>query len=192
MLQKINQFGSNYLIVQNHAPLTCSLSGLWNWKCKHLLAQQGYSKYENKATAFFSFLPIKEHEHHKLFSVEAATLFFLLKIFKLHMPETAWNSGKNELHALAQKVKEWSHEQQLCNPPLQPTVLKKKKKKSEPQKKATLPLPFPQTIGQGRGEVTSFPIPSNTFPSHQLRQVLAENTFLAADQITHWSCTVGT
>ena len=173
MLQNINHFGSNYLIVLNHTPPTCSLSGLWNWKCNLLLAQQGYSKHENKAVAFFSFLPIKEHEHHKLLFLKqkqppCSSCWKHLNYICLRQSET---SGKNGQHSFlsprSEGVSMWA-------PAVQPntaadTALKKKKKKSQPQKRAPLPLPFSQVMRQARGAVTSFPIPSHAFPSHQLR-----------------------
>lgn len=205
MLQNINDFRSNYLVVPNHIPPTGSLNGLRNWTCKHLLAQQGYSKHENKDMAFFSFLPIKEHEHDKLlFRVEAATLFFLLKMFKSHMLETVWNSRKNEWHSSLSPRSEGAS---MWAPATQRTTAAESAKQTTPhthtQHIHTQPQPlqkghpppcllFKLRSRGGKKQVPS-PFPATLFPLISSDSPAAtspwKNTFLA-DQVTHLSCAV--
>lgn len=166
MLQNIKHFGSNYLIAQNHVPPACSWSGLWNWKCKYLLAQQCHSKHETKAMVFFLILTYQRTWiQQTYFQSRSSHLDFLLKTFKFHMTESL-KFRKNYTPSSTQEVKQCPREHQLCNPPLQLTGLKK----VTASEKGHTPFAFSSNYGQGRVEVTSFPIPSHAFPSHQLMQ----------------------
>jgi len=134
-----------------------------------------------------------------LFKAEAATLFFLLKTLKLHMPETVWNFRK-EWTALLPQPKKWRSVHVSTSCATQHCSwhrFKKKEKKITTPETGPPPLAFFSSYEAGKGSSDFLPHSQPCFPLSSAQailqpQVLAEGTSLVADQITHLSRTAGT